>query len=326
MDRRTASIALALSPLAASLPARGQATKPARVAWISIATANPDSPFFTSFRRGIRDAGWVEGRNLTIEAKWSGGVGEPLDRAVAEAVASRPDVIVAAGGLVVRPLIKAGVTLPVVFIYSGDVVLGGIVDSYARPGGTRTGISLFSLALVPKRIELMKEMLPGMKRVAIIGWPRHAGEPREREAAIAAAARLGLQHDFFGVSSTADLDAAFEGIVRARADAILCFADGVTIGYADRFAAFSRRNRVPAISGWAEFAEKGNLMTYGPVLQDSYARLAMYVDRILRGAKPGDLPVELPSTQEFVINRSAARELGIPIPASMQARADRIIG
>lgn len=326
MDRRTASIALALSPLAASLPARGQTTKAARVAWISIATANPDSPFFTSFRRGMREAGWVEGRNLTIEAKWSGGIGEPLDRAVADAVASRPDAIVAAGGLVVRPLINAGVNLPIVFVYSGDVVLGGVVESYARPGGTRTGISLFSLALVPKRIELMKEMLPGMKRVAIIGWPRHAGEPREREAAIAAATKVGVQHDFFAVSSTAELDAAFDGIVRARADAILCFADGVTIGYADRFAAFSRRTRVPAISGWAEFAEKGNLMTYGPVLQDSYARVAMYVDKILRGAKPGDLAVELPSTQELVINRGTARELGIAIPASMLARADRIIG
>lgn len=326
MDRRTASIALVLSPLAASLPARGQTTKAARVAWISIATANPDSPFFTSFRRGMREAGWVEGRNLTIEAKWSGGIGEPLDRAVADAVASRPDAIVAAGGLVVRPLINAGVNLPIVFVYSGDVVLGGVVESYARPGGTRTGISLFSLALVPKRIELMKEMLPGMKRVAIIGWPRHAGEPREREAAIAAATKVGVQHDFFAVSSTAELDAAFDGIVRARADAILCFADGVTIGYADRFAAFSRRTRVPAISGWAEFAEKGNLMTYGPVLQDSYARVAMYVDKILRGAKPGDLAVELPSTQELVINRGTARELGIAIPASMLARADRIIG
>ena len=325
MDRRTASLALALCPLAASLPSRAQPAKTARIAWISVDQANPDSPFFASFRRGMREAGWVEGRNLAIDAKWSGGIGEPLDRAVAEAIAGRPDVIVAAGGLVLRPLINARVALPVVFVYSGDVVLGGVAESYARPGGTRTGVSLFSLELVPKRLELMKEMLPDMKRVAIVGWPRHAGEPREREAAFAAATKLGLQHEFFGVSSVADLDVAFEGAVRGRADAVLCFADGVTIGFADQFAAFSRRRRIPAVSGWALFAEKGNLMTYGPVLQDSYARLADFVDRILKGAKASDLPVEQPTVHELVINRRVAKDLGIAVPPTLLARADRII-
>jgi putative ABC transport system substrate-binding protein len=127
------------------------------------------------------------------------------------------------------------------------------------------------------------------------------------------------------VNSSNDLDAALEGIVRARSDAILVFADGVTVSYADRFAAFSRAQRIPSVSGWSVFAEKGNLMTYGPVLRDCYARLAIYADRILKGARAADMPVELPSTHELVINRRTATELGIAIPAAMLARADRII-
>lgn len=326
MDRRTASIALALSPLAATLPSRAQGPSTARVAWISPQRANAESPFFAAFRDGMRDAGWVEGRNLVIQQWWSGGTGAPLDKAIAEATAARPDVIVAASGLVVRPLINARVALPTVFVYSGDPVLGGVVDSYARPGGSRTGVSLFSLELVPKRIELIKEMVPGMKRIAILGWPQHAGEPREREAAFVAATKLGLQHDFHPVSSSAELDVAFDGILRRRSDAILVFADGVMIGYADRFAAFTGRQRIPAVSGWGVFAESGNVMTYGPVLQSSFARLAFFVDRILRGAKPGELPVELPSVHELVINRRAAKEIGLQIPATLLARADRVIG
>ena len=325
MDRRTASLALVLAPLAASLPARAQSGRPARVAWLPVERANAASPFLAAFRRGMREAGWTEGRDLRIDEWWSDGTGERIDRVIAEAVATKPDLIVAAGGLVVRPLMNAGVTLPVVFVYSGDAVLGGIVASYARPGGTRTGVSLFALDLLPKRIELMVELLPSMKRLAIVGWPRHAGEPREREAASTAAERRGLRHDFWGVSSAVELEAAFDGIARARCDAILAFADGITVGFADRFAAFSRKHRIPAVSGWAVFTEKGNLMSYGPVLQDSYARLAYFADRILKGAKPGDLPVELPSTQELAINRRAAKELGIAIPPALLARADRVV-
>ena len=179
MDRRTVSIALALAPFASALPARAQTPRNARVALVLVEPENPDSPFLAAFRRGMRDAGWVEGRNLTIDTQWGGGVGESLDKAIAGAMAGRPDVLVAGSGLVVRPVINAGVTLPVVFVYSGDPVAGGVVESYARPGVNRTGVSLFSLQLMPKRIEFMKELMPGMKRLAIVGWPRHAGEPAE---------------------------------------------------------------------------------------------------------------------------------------------------
>ena len=325
MDRRTASIAMALAPLASALPARSQTTRHARVALVLVEAANPYSPFLAAFRRGMRDAGWVEGRNLTIDTQWGGGVGDSLDRAIAGAVAGRPDVLVAGSGLVVRPMINAGVALPVVFVYSGDPVAGGVVESYARPGVNRTGVSLFSLQLMPKRIELMKELMPGMKRLAIVGWPRHAGEPAEVDAATRAAGALGLANLYHPVSSAADVDAAYERARAFRADAVLAFADGITIGLSDRFAAHSHRDRIPAVSGWAVFAEKGNLMTYGPVLRESQGRLAVFVDRILKGAKAADLPVEQPTVHELVINRRVAKDLGIAVPQTLLARADRII-
>ena len=325
MDRRRVIAAVALSPLVGAAAARAQQARAARVAWISIDGANTASPFFQAFRRGLADAGWIEGRNVVLDGWWSGGVGAVLDDTIAQALATRPDVIVAAGGLVVRPLIKADVAQPVVFTYSGDAVLGGIVKSYPRPGVNRSGVSLFSLELVPKRIALLKETLPALKRLAIVGWPQHAGEPNEREAAISTARKLGLEHVFVPVSTRDDLDRAFDDVVRERCEALLVFADGVTVNFADRFAAFSRARRIPTISGWAVFAEQGNLMSYGPVLRDCHARLAVYVDRILKGAKASELPVELPATHELVINGKTAAALAIAIPPAILARADRVI-
>lgn len=326
MDRRNALFAVALAPLVRAPAAFAQQPRTARVAWISVEKSDLPSPFFQAFRRGLADTGWIEGRNLVLDAWWSGGVGRVLDDTIAQALARQPDVVVAAGGLVVRPLITAGIAQPVVFVYSGDAVQGGVVKSYARPGVNRTGISLFSLELVPKRIALMKEMLPAVKRMAIVGWPQHAGEPNEREAATTTARKLGIDHVFVPVSTREELDGAFDRIVRERCEALLVFADGVTVNFADRFAAFSRAHHVPAISGWAVFAEQGNLMSYGPVIRDCHARLAVYVDRILKGAKAAEMPVELPATHELVINQKTAAELGIAIPPSMLARADRLVG
>jgi putative tryptophan/tyrosine transport system substrate-binding protein len=325
VDRRAATIALAALPFAPGGRARAEVVRNARVAWISTEQRNADSPFFGSFRRALEAAGWTEGRNLQLDAWWSGGVGAPLQKTIEQALARQPHVVVAAGGLVVRPLMQTRVEAPIVFSYSGDPVIGGVVQSFARPGVNRTGVSLFSLDLVPKRIALMKELLPESRRVAIVGWPQHAGEPNERAAAISAAQRLGMDHLFVPVSTGDELDAAFARIRDERADSLLLFADGVTVTHAERIAALSRAHRLPGVSGWAVFAEKGNLMSYGPVLQATHARLAVYVDRILKGARASELPVELPSTQELVVNRRTASALGIVLPPAILARADRII-
>lgn len=325
MNRRAACLALALAPLLAAKAARGQSGKPARVAWVTVERTNPDAPFFAAFRSGMRELGWIEGKNLTLDAWWGQGSAKELARQVPQLVTSRPDVVVAAGGPVVRVLIDARVELPVVFTYSGDVVMGKVVESYSRPGVNRTGISFFSLELVPKRLEVLKEVLPGLKRLAITGWPRHAGEPMELQAAAGAAAQLGLAHAYYPVTTQAELSAALEKIRAWRADAVLAFADGVIAANAAHIAQFSLKHRIPSMSGWAVFAEKGNLMTYGPNLRDSYARLSSIADRVLKGGRPAEMPIERPTSIELVINARTARALGVTIPEAVRLRTSRVI-
>ncbi len=325
MHRRTACLTLLAVPTLAAMTAHAQPARMARVAWLSMDRADPQLPSLVSFRNGLRALGWIEGQNVTVELWWADNSRERLLQLIVEIVASRPDVIVANSGLAVRPLIDAGVSAPVVFVYSADVVVGKVVESWARPGVNRTGVSFFSLDLVPKRLQLMRELLPRMNRVAIIGWPPHAGETLELEAVRTSADRLGLQHQYFGASSATELDAALDQITRWKADAMLVFGGMIASTYADRLAAFAARHRIPAVSAWAPFAEKGNLMTYGPVLNESFGRLASFVDRILKGAKAAELPVELPTKFELVINMKAAKALGIEVPKSMLLRADRLI-
>ena len=174
-------------------------------------------------------------------------------------------------------------------------------------------------------MELLKEVLPGIKRVALIANPQHPGEQMELQAAQAAAAKLRLSVRYFPVHSEAELEAALANIARARDEAILAFADGFTLGFAERIGKFSVQSRIPAIDGWAPFARQGNLMIYGPVIEDVYRRLAIYVDKIRKGAKPSDLPVELPIKVELVVNLNTARALGITVPQSILARADEVI-
>ncbi len=240
-------------------------------------------------------------------------------------VASRPDLIVAAGGLALFPLVRAGVKLPIVFSLSADPVDAKIVESYARPGGNMTGITLFTLALVGKRLEYLKELLPRTRRIALVANPQHAGEHRELAAAREAAGKLGLEVRYFPVNNAAALEAALADVARARDDAVVAFADGFTMGFAGRFAEFSLANRIPVVDGWAPFARAGNLMIYGPVLDEVYRRLAVYVDKIHKGAKPGELPIELPTKTELIVNAKTAKALGIAIPAGVLARADEVI-
>ncbi|MEO8133419.1 MAG: ABC transporter substrate-binding protein [Betaproteobacteria bacterium] len=314
----------ALSSLAA-IPASAQITCTARIAWSSISRADPDSPFLQGFLSRLAELGWVEGRNLALDAWWADAPAARLKELIPQIVASRPDVIVATGGPTVRYFVAANVKIPVAFTNSADVVVAGIVNSWSRPGVNRTGVSFFSLELVPKRLALMKEMMPSMKRVAIVGWPPHAGELLELEAARTSATKLGLLHQYYGANTVAELDAAFEAIALWKADAILAFAGTVAALHADRFAAFAIRNRIPTVSAWADFAERGNLMTYGPVLRESFVSLAGIVDRILKGANAADIPVEQPTKLEFVINMKTAKALGLAIPQSILVRADRMI-
>jgi ABC-type uncharacterized transport system substrate-binding protein len=325
MDRRVVCMTFGALGMLAAIPARAQTPRVARVAWASVDRANPQSPFLLAFRDAMRELGWSEGRNLELDVWWGGGSLDGLKKMVPEILAKRPEVIVSAGGPATRAMIDTKVELPVAFTSSADVVIAKVVDSWAKPGGNRTGVSFFSLELIPKRLDLMKQTLPGMKRVAIVGWPPHAGELLELEAAANAAKMLGLEHRYWGVNTAPELDAALAELAQWNADAMLVFAGAISIAYADRIAAFAARRRIPAFSSWTDFAEKGNVMAYGPIIKECYARLASYVDRILKGAKPADLPVERPTKFELVINMAAAKALGIKIPQSVLLRADRVI-
>ena len=324
MDRRTACIAVAAAPWLAT-HARAQARSNARVAWVSVDRPNPASTGYLAFVRGMRELGWVEGKNLVVDTWWGEGSAAKLKDAVPKLVERRPDVVVAQGGLAANALVAANLPLPLVFTFSGDPVIARMVDSFARPGGNRTGITFFSLELVPKRLQILQEALPGIRRVAIVSSPLHAGERNELEAATRAATALGLAYNYHPATNPSELDAAFDMIQRQRADAILAFADALTQSFGERFAAFSARSRIPAMSGWSSFAEAGNLLSYGPVLSDSFARLATFVDRILKGTSPGSIPVEFPTKVELVVNRKTAQALGVSVTAAVLARADRVL-
>lgn len=327
MDRRTFFSTLGLSLLAAPLAALAQPPrKLARVGWVAIGTGDPrTATFLDALREGMRELGWVEGRNLTLEVRWVEQAGrDRVAQLTAELVRSRVDLLVAQGPAVWG--VKAGAgSVPVVFGFSGDPVEAGFVSSLARPGRNLTGITFLSLELAGKRLELLREILPGVSRVAVLANPQHAGEQAELRASQAAARRLGLTLQYVPVRAVRDFDAAFEAMTRERAEAIDAFPDVLIMLQRKAIAEFAARRRIPAISGWADFALDGNLMTYGPILRESWRHIATYVDRILRGARPADLPVQQPSKFELVVNVKTAQTLGLTLPQSVVVRADRVI-
>ena len=325
MKRRSFCVALTIVLLAFGMRGEAQLPQQVRVAWVSIERENSKSPYLEAFVGGMRELGYVEGKNLVLAKWWGDGSEEKLTQQIGAIVRSQPTVIVAQGGLALHPLMVAGVKVPVVYGVSVEPVEAKIAESFAHPGGTATGMSFFALDLVGKRMQIMKEAIPTMKRIALVADPQHPGQNKELAAAQAAADNLGLQVRFFPVHSEAELEAALSDIARARYDAILAFADGFTQSFAGRIAAFSAQQRIPAVDGWSPFARAGNLMIYGPVLEDCYRRLAVYVDKINKGARPGDLPIELPTKVELVINLKTAKALGLTIPQSLLLRADQVI-
>ena len=237
---------------------------------------------------------------------------------------SAPHVIVAQGATAVA-VRRTNTTIPVVFGFSGDPLEAKLVDSYARPGRNLTGMSYLALELVGKRVELLKEVMPGLKRLAVVAHPQHAGDLSERRASETAATALGLATQYFEVRGAAQIPDALAAIEKSRSEAVVMFPVQSVIAHRERIAAWAVKHRLPTVSGWAQFAEGGNLMSYGPNLRDSSRRLAVFVDKILKGGKPADIPVEIPTRVELVVNLKAARALGVTVPHAVQLRADRLI-
>lgn len=295
-----------------------------RVAWFGVGRTGTPSPFFAAVQTGLREHNWIEGRNLELALFLNDGTVEDADRKAGEMIKTSPELILTYGRDVFS-IHKTKTSIPVAFAFSGDPVDAGFVQSFARSGTNMTGISLLSLELAGKRIELLKEFAPSIRRMGVLARPEHAGEPKERAVSEEFAQKSALALVYVPIRSGNDLDTAFRSLADQRCDSLLVFPDGVTLANAARIGQFAMERRIPAVSGWATYPESGFLFSYGPKLIDSYKDLARYADRILRGSRPADLPIELPRTVELVVNRRIANAIGIKIPASISLRADRII-
>ena len=323
----SAAACLGLLPLANAQPSPQVATsgsRPARIAFISGAKSDPRSTFLTALRLGLAELGRIEDRDFRIEMHWGENSPERFDSLVADLLRTKPDLIVTQGPILYN-VRRSGTQLPVVFAFSGDPVAGGIVESLRRPGGNATGVSMMALELVGKRVEALTGAIPDLRKVAFISNPGHAGESAELAVSQAAAAKLGLEISYLPFNVDGELDATLAQTLSSRCQALVVFPDGSMMLRSERFAEFGVRTGIPAVSGWAEFARRGNLMSYGPNVQQVYRRLASFVDRVLRGAKPAELPVELPTLIEHVINLRSARAMGLTIPRAALLRADEVI-
>lgn len=313
---------LLATPLLAAGPAVAQPNRPhARIGLLTAQRAASMEPFLPTLRAGLAAAGLVEGRNLTLETRFGD---DDLARvpALMEELVRLPVQVLLVQGAAVPVVVRARPPVPVVFVLSGDPVAAGIAQSLARPPVGFTGLTFMSAELNAKRLELLHDLQPGLRRVAVIANPDHPGETLERSQIFEMAERLGITISLYHTRSRAELDAAFAAM---DADALCVFADGFVLQNREAIARFAIVRRMPLISGWRAFAESGALITYGPRLAESYRRFAYFVDRILRGTPPEDLPIERPSVFELVINQRTAAAIGVEIPLSLLARADLVI-
>lgn len=326
MKRRT-FLAGAGTFLAAPLAARAQrAAKISRVGVLQIGSAELSGHFFEAFKQAMRERGYTEGRNVVFEHRFGEGRIERVREAAAELVRIKVDVIVVATDPGIAAVRQQTQTIPIVMANSTDPVGTGFVASLARPGGNVTGNSSMSPELSGKLLELLKEAVPGLSRVAILWNPEVRGAVLDYQATERAARALRLQLQSVEATRAEDLERGFSAMTAARAEALIVpIPNPVVFLNRGRIVSFAQRNRLAAIYGAREFADEGGFMAYGVNLAEQWRRAAAYVDRILKGAKPGDLPVELPAKLDLVVNLKAAKQLGLTIPQSLLQRADHVI-
>ena len=329
MNRRRRFV-LALMAGVFSAPLASFAQQPARIARVGfLHPASPQGGWemrLQVFRDGLRELGYVEGKNLQLEVRWGEGKLERLPTLAAELVQLKVDVIVAASSPSVVAASQATRTIPIVMPLSSDPVGDGLVASLARPGGNITGLSVMSPELGEKRIQLLKEMFPKVSHAMAVLWnPDYVGMRARFEQARVAAPAVGLTVRSVEVRDTRDLDAAFATIIHEHPEALLLLVDPLTLSQRSRIVEFAAEQRLPAIYETRDFVDVGGLISYGPNGLELFRRAATYVDKILKGAKPADLPIEQPTKFELVINMKAAKALGIKFPDSILLRADAVI-
>jgi putative ABC transport system substrate-binding protein len=328
MNRRAFVFGVTLGLLAAPLAAEAQQVgKVARIGYLTLNRAA--SPHLReAFIQGLRDLGYVEGRNVVIEYRDADGKLERLPALAAELVGLKVDVIVAVGTPQALGAKQATRTIPIVFVGAADPVTDGLVTSLARPGGNATGSSNLAPELVGKRLGLLKQAVPGVSRVAVLWQPGAVPERAEKdilkEAEVAARA-LGVQPQFVEARGPADVDRAFSDMTRAGAGALTVLSTAMFFNERRRLVDLTATNRLPAMYPWRDAVDAGGLMAYGPNVADLNRRAATYVDKILKGAKPANLPVEQPTKFDLVINLKTAKALRLTIPQSVLRQADQVI-
>ena len=302
-----------------------QAGKVYRIGFLGNSTAALEGTLVGQFREGLRDLGYIEGRNILIEYRWADGKYERFPALIAELAALKVDVIVTAGTPAAVAVKKTTPSIPLVMAAVGDPIGVGLVASLARPGGNVTGLSAIAPELEGKRLELLREVVPKLSHIAVL-WnpdnPFQAGSLKETKTA---AQMLGIKVQLLGVRFSEELPAAFAAILKERPGALLVLADRIFLHNRARIVGFEVSHRLPGVYAYRELVEAGGLMSFGPSYAGMHRRAAYYVDKILKGAQPSDLPVEQPTKFDFVINLKTAKALGLTIPPSLLLRADQVI-
>lgn len=309
--------------------AAGSQAQPAkqipRIGFVSASSESGISDRTVAFREGLKEHGYLEGRNLRIEYRWTDGDLNRLPKIIAEMVRLKVDVIVSAGPAVTRSIKRAGVKIPVVMAFDHDPVGSGFVATLARPGGNITGFSTLTPQTSGKQIEILKDVVPKLSRVAVVSDSTVPGNSQAAQEVERAAARYGVQLEHLEVRASSNFAAVFQAVVESRAEAIVLLTSPLATARRGEVIELANKARLPTMYYGSEFVEEGGLMTYSASIPDLFRRAPLYVDKILKGAKPATLPVEQPVKFEFAVNLKAARQIGLSIPPEVLARADRVI-
>ena len=326
IPRRAFLAAIAITALTGPRDAGAQpAGKMHRVGFLGNSTAALEANLVGPFREGLRERGYVEGRDLTIEYRWAEGQYDRFPALIAELIALKVDIIVTAGTPAALAVKRATTTIPLVMVAVGDPVGTGLVESLARPGGNLTGLVSIAPDLEGKRLELLTEIVPRLSSVAFLMNPANPFHATSERQARAAAKALHLRVAFFPVRAEGEFDHAFQAIVGQRSGALVVLADRLFLHHRARIVEFTARHRLPAVYAYNELVQAGGLMSFGPSYPGMHRRAAYFVDRILKGERAADLPMEQPSKFELIINLRAARALGLAIPQEILLRADELI-
>jgi len=317
---------VALILLALCTPAEAQQSKKIpRIGLLAAVSPSVISARIEAFRQGLRELGYVEGKNIVIEWRYAEGKPDRLRELAAELVRLKVDVIVSWGPPVTRSAKEATSTIPIVMAFDNDPVGNGFVTSLARPGGNITGLSALYPEISGKRLELLKEVVPKLSRVAVFETSTNPGNAQSLRETELAAGALGVHLQSLDVRGPEDIETVFREARKGRADAVIVLAGPILISHQTQIVDLTVRNRLPSVYGQPEYVEVGGLMFYGPSIADLSRRAATYVDKILKGTKPADIPVEQPTKFELVINLKAAKQIGLTIPPNVLVRADKVI-